>query len=106
MSGEGTAEVALCPTGKPAEDIPRFWLYGGPGPLLVCQWCDANLVRVEGEIDFADLMEAVVTHIGGADRAREQSRAMLAGLAPGNTGVNLADEVADRVIAAFLGTAP
>lgn len=34
-------------------------------------------------------------------KAKEEARKMLAGLAPGNTGINLADEVAERIIAAI-----
>jgi hypothetical protein len=33
--------------------------------------------------------------------AREMTRALFAGLLPGNTGTNMADEVADKILAAI-----
>ena len=37
-------------------------------------------------------------------RARQKVRSMFAGLMPGNTGNNIADEVANKIVAAYLGT--
>lgn len=111
MTGKETVGVK-CSAEEPARDDPRFMVsHGGLGMVLVCRWCDTSLVRVsaEGDVDLADLMKVAADHDGnaidaeGIERARQEARTMFGGLMPGNTGINLANEAADRLVAAYLG---
>jgi hypothetical protein len=75
-----------------AEYILTFKFSGDSVPEM------ESLKEVLEGFDWVHDLEVVSTE-ERLERARRVTRAMLSGLMPGNTGINMADEVAAKVVA-------